>query len=175
METRKSSRKSALRSSAAETFERCAGEMADLLHRTLGSKEEAKHRGADAALSLLALQRKAFDKGIEMIASLQEYSEETIGRGLKHADWMPHEGKEVARMWSRLLNDGRSEFKRSVDKSYDLMTGYFERVRAEEPEPAKRPASKKTATKKTAAKKKPAAKKKATAKKKPAPRKSAAT
>lgn len=144
-----------------------------LIQRAEGTVDHTVLRAMKLALTVIDFQKTTFDNTFKLLQQLQEQSEKMVQELVKHAAWMPPEGKALVDEWVRTLRGGRSEFKKSVDKSFDLITDYFERVQKEakkKPAPKKRPAAKK----KAAAKKKPAAKKKAAPKKKPAAKKKAA-
>lgn len=141
--------------------------------------DQTTRRAAKLALAVVEFQKSAFDNALKVLGQVQDQSTKAVSGMLVEADWLPREGKQVVREWSRVLHDGRKEFEQTVDKSFDLVTHFLERVQDAKPTRA-------TAKKKAAAKKKPAAKKpavkKAVAKKpvakkaaaKPAPKKAAA-
>ncbi len=119
----------------------------------------AKVQTAELAVSLVKLQRSAFDKVLKVATKVQERADKAVKDRVQEAEWMPNEGKDIVKEWSRTLEDGRAEFQKTVDKSYDLLRGYFERVAKEQ---------------KTSGKKSPAAEVKAPVKKKPAAKKKGA-
>jgi hypothetical protein len=118
---------------------------------------KAKVQTAELAVKLARVQRAALAKGFKVLAQVQERGEKAIKDHLDDATWLPGEGKDIVREWSRTLNDGRDEFRKTVDKSYELLGSYLERVEKEQ--------------KKGAAKAKPAVKKPQAAKKKVAAKK----
>ncbi len=131
----------------------------ELTKRTGGSTRKAKIRGADLAVSAIKMQRSAVDKAFKIVTRVQESADKAVKGQMDDADWLPDEGKDIVKEWSRTLADGRAEFQKTVDKSYDLLRGYFERVKREQ-----RTSGKKAAAPKSKAKKKSRAKRPAKAK-----------
>lgn len=138
-------------------------------NRVQGSSAKAKVRSVDLAISMVKLQQSAFDRAFKEVAKLQKRSDKLVKAHIQDADWMPSEGSDIVKEWSRMLNDGRDDFQKTLDKSYDLLKNGLERARKQQLAEGKKkaaPAKKKTAAKKKAvAKKKPAATKKAATKK----------
>ena len=93
----------------------------------VGSK--AKKRSAGFAVSLVKFQRSAVDKAFKILTKVQERSDQVIEEYIEDAEWLPAEGKDIVKEWNRILSDGRAEFQKTVDKSYDLMCSYLERVK----------------------------------------------
>jgi polyhydroxyalkanoate synthesis regulator phasin len=144
----------------------------DDLRKQLGgivedSRSQTMQRTYHFAHSLLGLQRSTFDNAFKLITKVQERSEKLVDDQIATASWMPKEGKDVVREWSRTLREGRSEFQKTVDKSYDLLMSYFARIEKQE---QKELSSRKSPPKTKVA----AAKKRAAAAKKKAPAKRAA-
>jgi hypothetical protein len=134
----------------------------DLGKRIDGAGGDAKIKAAKLAVMLIKLQRSAFDKAFKLLSQVQERGDKLVKNHVEDASWLPAEGKEVVKEWSRTLNDGRAEFQKTVDKSYDLLGTYFERIQK-----SGKPAARKAAApvkKSPAGKKKPATKKSAAAK-----------
>jgi polyhydroxyalkanoate synthesis regulator phasin len=136
----------------------------DLSKRVGGAGNEAKARTAKLAVMLIKLQRSTFDKAFKILSQVQERGDKLIKEHVEEGAWLPAEGKEVVKEWSRTLNDGRAEFQKTADKSYDLIRAYFERIQKAKPAARKAAAS----TTKGPARKKPAAKKAKVAKHKAA-------
>jgi len=112
-------------------------------------------------LSVIDFQKTTFDNTFKVITQLQEQSEKVIQNLAEDAGWLPKEGVAIVKEWLRMLRAGRADFQKTVDKSFDLVTDYFERVVKTDAAPAaapkkasakKRPARKKAASKKRAAK-----------------------
>lgn len=144
-------------------------------------KDEISKRAEDAAgqtqrratklmLSVVDFQKTTFDNSFKAISQLQEQSERVLQRLSDEAGWLPKEAKSIVHEWMRMMRAGRVDFKKTVDKSFDLVTDYFDRVAkadAAAPKKAAKKAPAKKAAPKKAAKKAPAKKgaKKPTAKK----------
>lgn len=131
---------------------------AEELRDTLKQRAEdaaagTQRRATKLVLSLVDFEKTTFDNTFKVISQLQEQSEKAIQNLLEGAGWLPKEAKSIAREWIHMLRAGRGDFKKTVDKSFDLLTDYLERVSRSEAQAAKAPAFK------TIAKKKPAKKK----------------
>lgn len=114
----------------------------------------AKMHTAEFAVTMIKLQQAAFDKALEVVTRVQKRSEKMVKDHVDEASWLPAEGKEIIKEWSRTLSDGRREFQKAVDKSYDLLRSYFERLQKEQKAAAEKPSG---ARSRAAARKKPAA------------------
>jgi len=134
----------------------------DLRKQIDGAGTGAKVRTAKLAVTMVKLQRSTFDRAFKILSQVQKRSDKLLKDHIEDASWMPAEGSEVVKEWSRTLNDGRAEFQKTVDKSYDLLRAYFERL-----EKSAKPISKRA---NASAKKRPAGKKKTTAKRATTPK-----
>ena len=131
-----------------------------------GTRIEAERQAVKCAGALAELQRQAFSKTLDLVSKVQEGGEDFIDGHLSKAPWLPEEGKEVVREWASMLRAGRSDLGATVDKSYDLLRAYFQRIEQDLPKRAAKKAEKKKTPKKKTRKKK-APKKKAPKKKAP--------
>lgn len=116
-----------------------------------------QRRATKLVLSVVDFEKTTFDNAFKVISQLQEQSEKAVQNLVEGMNWLPKEGKSIVKEWIHMLRMGRGDFKKTVDKSFDLLTDYLERVsKAEEAAAktaaAKAPAKKKTAKKKAAAK-----------------------
>lgn len=135
--------------------------------RIQDSGSTAKARGVDLAISLVKLQRTASDQAFKALAGLQVQGDKLVRQHIQEADWMPPEGKDIVKEWSRMLNEGRAEFCKTLDKSFGLLSDGLERVRKEQAAVSKKPVAAKSAggaRKKSAPRKKKASVKKEAAK-----------
>jgi hypothetical protein len=89
---------------------------------------EARHQALKLLLSVIDIQKTALDHSIAVLAQAQDASAHAVTRLVKDAGWMPAEGKDVVKAWVKLLLHSRQEFQKTVDKSFDLLTDYLERV-----------------------------------------------
>lgn len=136
--------------------------------------EQTRKRAIRLTLSAVDFQKTTFDSAFGALSRLQSQSEDMVGGMLNNADWLPKEGKAVSKEWVKLLRAARSDFKDTVDKSFDLISDYLERVEAGKPSKKKAAKKKAAPKKKSTAKRKPAAKKKTAAKRKTAAKKKTA-
>ena len=115
------------------------------------TRDAGRERTAQMALSVIELQRKTFDGTIKGVGKLQDQTGKILHKIAQSAAWVPDEGKQVVDEWNKATHRGREDFQKTMDKSFELLTHYFERVKKNGPAP------------KAAAKRKPraAAKKKA--------------
>ncbi len=114
-----------IQATAAKVREQVASNVHD-------SGAAAKVRSVDVTISVLKLQRSLFDRSFKVLARLQKYSDKLVKKHIQGAEWLPSEGKDIVKEWSGMLNDGRVEFQKTIDKSYDLLKDYLERVRKEQ-------------------------------------------
>ncbi len=152
-----------------------AQSMADNAWKELNNRVEdvgvtTKQRSAGAAVTLIKLQRSAFNGTLNLLAQVQKRGDTLLKERVEEASWMPAEGKEIIKEWNRTLNDGRVEFQKTVDKSYDLLRVLFERVEKKNQILAKQRVAKSSGAAKAAS----GAPKQAPVKRKPAAKKSAA-
>lgn len=129
------------------------------------ASSQTRSEGSRFAVSVLDLQKTSFDNAVKAVESMQKQSEKVLKELIDGSSIVPSEGKKLIDEWRRLLKRSQHDLTKTVDKSFDLWTAFFERVRREEAEKSK--SAKKAAPKKTKVKvkRKP---KKAAAKKKPA-------
>jgi hypothetical protein len=106
------------------------------------TRDAGSKRAADMALRTIELQRKAFNGAIRGIGSLQDRTGKMLHQFAKSASWVPDEGRQVVDEWTKVTKRGREDFQRSLDKSFDLLSQYFERVKKGGPAPKKKTAAK---------------------------------
>jgi hypothetical protein len=139
-----------------------AGEfVSESAKKALGSGKTLGVRGAREAVGL---ERKMFKVALEGFDMVHKQAGKTMEKVLGDSEYVSDEAREVAKEWSRVVKVGRAELKTAIEKSFDLVEHYLDRVAkpaAKKKAAAKKPTAKKAAVKKAAAKKKPAAKKKA--------------
>ncbi len=120
--------------------------------------DQTVRRAAKLALAVVEFQKTTFDSSFKVIGKLHDQSSKAISGLLLDAPWLPREGKQVVKEWTRMLHEGRKEFESTVDKSFDLITELLDRVQAGKPTGAKKKAAAKKPVAKKALAKKPAAK-----------------
>lgn len=131
------------------------------------ARDAAQHRVAQVAVSIVDFQKSTFNSTVDGIGRAQEQAGKALHNLAKKAKWAPEELGEAVDEWNATTKRAREDFKKSMNKSFDLLHKVIERARKS------KPAAKKATAKKTAAKKKPAKKK--AAKRKAAPKKKAAS
>lgn len=132
--------------------------------RAEDTAEHTRRRAAKVALSVVDFQKTTFDTTFKLVAQFQSQSEDAISKLLKGSNWLPKEGKSVVDEWVHLLRTSRTDFDKTVNKSFDLITEYLKRIESEGTKKSAKK-SKKAAAKKSVAKKKAPAKKKVAKKK----------
>jgi hypothetical protein len=123
------SRMQKIADSIQSTAEKLRDRVANGVH---DSGTAAKVRSVDVSIAVIKLQRSMFDRTFKMLARIQKYSDKLVKRHVQGADWLPNEGKDIVKEWSHMLDEGRVEFEKTVDKSYDLLKEYLERVRKQQ-------------------------------------------
>lgn len=152
----------------SEVFNRTVEIMSDLTTATAAASMNAS---LTSARRLVKFQKGATKAGLNVVGRVQEYTEKSLRDAVKDGNWLPKEGKEVVDEWAKMMDGGIDEFGKVVDKSFDLMLTFLDRVEKEGKAKSKT-SEKKSTTPKASAKKAPA--RKAAAKKKTAARKPAA-
>ncbi|MFP4500766.1 MAG: histone H1-like repetitive region-containing protein [Candidatus Hydrogenedentota bacterium] len=155
---------------ASTPLDKVSSQAEKLMERISNRADEAAsstgRKACKLVLSVIDFQKTTFDNTFKIISQLQEQSEKMVSTMVTDSHWVPKEGKSVVKEWVQMLQTGRSDFRKTVDKSFDLLTDYFERVQKEGIPSAT--TAKKSTTKKSTAKKSTAKKstpKKSTAKK----------
>lgn len=155
-----------------DVFNRATEVLGDL---TTATATASKTASLASAKHLVKLQKASMKAGLGLVTRVQDYTEKALRGAIKDGKWLPEEGKDVVDEWADMMDGGVKEFSRVVDKSFDLVIKYIERLEKEAEKGNKTKAA--TGAKKTAAAKKSPAKKapakKASAKKAPAKKKSA--
>ena len=87
---------------------------------------------------VLEFQRSAFTNAFEMAVRLQDQRRDVVERWIDRIPSLPAESKELLEAWNEAAQRGRENFRATVDKSFDLVDGYYARLSsAEKPaEPA---------------------------------------
>ena len=76
---------------------------------------------------VLELQRSAFTNAFEMAARLQDQRRDVLERWIDRIN-LPAEGKALLDTWSEAQERGRETFRSTVDKSFDLVEDYYDRL-----------------------------------------------
>lgn len=96
-----------------------------------------QRRAATAALHVVDFEKTAFDNAAKVVKSVQEQTEKLLLDMLQRPGWMPEEAKDIASEWVKLLRRSRTDFTRTMDKSFGLVSGYLKRLKEEELKEAK--------------------------------------
>lgn len=130
------------------------------------ARQQTQKRAAQLASNVVEFQKSTFDTSIDALGRLQKRSDQMVRRAVKDAAWMPGEGKDVVEEWVSTMEKARADFKRTTDKSFDLVLKYLKRLEKGDggAKPKKKPTKKKTTTRRKATVKRVPAKRKAKAK-----------
>lgn len=81
---------------------------------------------------ILELQRSAFTNAFEMTVRLQEQRRDALERWIDRVPSLPAESKALLDTWNDAAARGRETFRATVDKSFDLIDGYYARLASPE-------------------------------------------
>lgn len=95
------------------------------------TSEPTTARAAKLATNLIAFEKATFANAAHLLGAINDQSERAIRAALGNATWMPKEGQEFVKEWNRTLRSTLKDFAKSVDKSFDLLSHYVERVQSE--------------------------------------------
>ncbi len=116
--------------------------------KTASKKTEAKNTAAKAARTAtdkvytvrdraigfqqrsLELQENAFDRTFDVLASLQERTEDRIASWLEKSERVPSEARKMVEEWIGFNQDARKGYKSAVNKSFDLGHKWFEGMKS---------------------------------------------
>ena len=90
-----------------------------------------RKRTLKLAINLVDFQKTTFDNAVKMLSAVQTQTEKLIEQLTVQSSWMPNEGKKVVEEWIKTVNRSREDFKRTMDKSFDLLGDYFKRVESQ--------------------------------------------
>ena len=77
---------------------------------------------------LVKLQKSAFDNTFKAIEAFQDQQAKLIGDLVEQAPNLPEEARQALRQWDDSYKQGRNQFRESMDKSFDLLESYFDRL-----------------------------------------------
>ncbi|MEK7794745.1 MAG: hypothetical protein AAB353_09460 [Candidatus Hydrogenedentota bacterium] len=152
---------------APETKKSAVGIATDMVKRaqeglrSIGG-DTARRQTARFAARAIEMQRRIMIGSIDALGRMQDQTGKAMHDALKNTGWVPNEAKQVIEEWRDTGKKGRDDFRKTTDKSFDLVAKYLERVQktgTAQDAPAK-PSTKakaaKSAPKKAAPKKAPA-------------------
>ncbi|MBI2423273.1 MAG: hypothetical protein HYV27_10620 [Candidatus Hydrogenedentes bacterium] len=131
------------------------------------TKDQTILKSAELSMAMVDFQKATFDSTLTVIGELQSHTDKIIDNMAAKSGWLPKEGKQLVHEWLKMAQAGRREYQRTVDKSFDLILDFFERMQKEHTVHTahKAPAHKTNGKAAPKAKKKAAAKKKVALKK----------
>jgi len=77
---------------------------------------------------VLEFQRTAFTNAFEMAVRLQDRRRDVVERLIDRVPSLPAESKELLDTWNQAAERNRETFRATVDKSFDLIDGYYARL-----------------------------------------------
>jgi hypothetical protein len=77
---------------------------------------------------VLEFQRSAFTNAFEMATRLQDQRREVLERWVDRIPNLPEESKALIETWAEAQERGRETFRSTIDKSFDLVEGYYDRL-----------------------------------------------
>lgn len=106
--------------------------------KAVPARESTRHRATRLAISLVEFNKATFDTTVRMLGAIQSQTEKAVHQLVSDATWLPKEGKKVVDEWIRAMRRTREDFKRTTDRSFDLIAEYLKRVQAGDGRHAKR-------------------------------------
>ena len=126
------------------------------------TRETTKRKATQLAISVVDFQKTTMGNAIDVIGKVQDQSGKMLHEIIQKASWVPGEGREVVDEWNRTIKKGREDFRRTTDKSFDLVAQYLKRLQKQAApatvakstakKPAKQAPAKKAAPKKASRK-----------------------
>lgn len=89
-------------------------------------------RAAKLALNWIDFQKTTFDNSLRLLGVLQDQTDKALHQLLGSVPYLPKEGRKVVEEWMRAVRRNRDEFRKAMDRSFDLISHYLERVQSEE-------------------------------------------
>ena len=80
---------------------------------------------------LVEFQKQAFDSTFNALSALQDQQRELMSRLLEGAPAVPGEMKQLLDEWTRAVETGREQFRDTVDRSFETVESYLERLAGE--------------------------------------------
>lgn len=108
--------------------------MTAVVEETKTSRKERLTKGMRGIRrQVIEFQKATFEGTFDAIVAFQDQQEQFLNNLLERTTVVPDEGREVIHEWIETFKRGREDFKKSVDRSYELVEQYFDRT-AEEAE-----------------------------------------
>ena len=80
---------------------------------------------------LVEFQKQAFDNTFTALSAIQDQQRELMARLLEGAPAVPGEMKQLLDEWGRAIESGREQFRDTVDRSFETVESYLERLAGE--------------------------------------------
>jgi len=77
---------------------------------------------------LVELQKQAFDSTFNALSAMQDQQRALMSRLIEGAPAVPGEMKELIDQWAQALESGREQFRDTVDRSFETVETYLERL-----------------------------------------------
>ena len=94
---------------------------------------DAKVLGAENVIAAqkrwLDFQRNALDRGFEVLTRYQEQQRDLASRMLEQIPNIPDEARGISDTWWQAQISGRETFRSAIDRSFELVEGFYERLR----------------------------------------------
>lgn len=87
-----------------------------------------RQRALRAALRVIELEKKYFDKAADRVGSVQAMADKAVQKRVDAAKWLPKEAKQVVSEWIHTMKKGRGDLRKSVDVTLDLSAEFVKRV-----------------------------------------------
>lgn len=99
--------------------------VAEKTNRTLRSRVIGVQR------RLVEFQKALIEGTIDGVVAFQDQQEQLINNILDRSSVIPEEGKDLVTEWIDTFKKGRDDFKATVDKSFELVDSYLDRLAGE--------------------------------------------
>ena len=81
---------------------------------------------------LVELQKQAFDSTFNALSAMQDQQRALMSRLIDGAPAVPGEMKELMDEWAKAIENGREQFRDTVDRSFETVESYLERLAGED-------------------------------------------
>lgn len=85
----------------------------------------------DLQRQVVEFQKAAFDNTFNALTALQDQQQDLVLRLVEESPRVPGELKEMLEEWQEALKSGREQFRDSIDRSFETIESYLERLATE--------------------------------------------
>lgn len=96
-------------------------------------------RAAKLALNWIDFQKTTFDNSLKLFGVLQDQTDKALHQLLGSVPYLPKEGRKMVEEWMKAVRRNRDEFRKAMDRSFDLISNYLQRIQSEEEKPRTAP------------------------------------